>query len=94
LHRDGSLDFGDEVGIDTGVGDNRGETTPWSWTGVLPFQPQAEIQAPVDLGGHHTLLRRLITSFFLQNKMSYSDQATDNVLGRPRTGQQSMGIST
>ncbi|KNZ46653.1 hypothetical protein VP01_708g2 [Puccinia sorghi] len=53
----------------------------------------AEIQtAPVDLGGHHTLLRKLITSFFfLQNKMY---QATDNVFGRPRTGQQSMGIST
>ncbi|PLW29099.1 hypothetical protein PCASD_19760 [Puccinia coronata f. sp. avenae] len=75
----GSLDFGDEVVIDTPVGDNRGEAAPWSWNGVLPFQPRAEIQtAPVGLGGHPTLLH----------------QATDNVFGRPRTGQQSMGIST
>jgi len=65
--------------IVTGVGDNRGEAAPWSWNGVLPFQPRAEIQtAPVDLGGHHTLLH----------------QATDNVFGRPRTGQQSIEIST
>ncbi|KAI9601992.1 hypothetical protein KEM48_001282 [Puccinia striiformis f. sp. tritici PST-130] len=75
----GSLDFGDEVVIETGIGDNRTEAAPWSWNGVLPFQPRAEIQAaPVDLGGHPTLLH----------------QATDNVFGRPRTGQQSMGIST
>ena len=61
----GSLDFGDEVVIDTGVGDNRGETAPWSWNGVLPFQPRAEIQTvPVDLSGHHTLLRKLTTSCF------------------------------
>ncbi|POW19574.1 hypothetical protein PSHT_04506 [Puccinia striiformis] len=75
----GSLDFGDEVVIETGIGDNRTEAAPWSWNGVLPFQPRAEIQAaPVDLGGHPTLLHK----------------ATDNVFGRPRTGQQSMGIST
>ncbi|KAA1107112.1 hypothetical protein PGT21_002719 [Puccinia graminis f. sp. tritici] len=75
----GSLDFGDEVVIDTGVGENRADAAPWSWNGVLPFQPRTEIQtAPVGLGGHPTLLH----------------QATDNVFGRPRTGQQSMGIST
>ncbi|KAI9610457.1 hypothetical protein H4Q26_006597 [Puccinia striiformis f. sp. tritici PST-130] len=72
----GSLDFGDEVVIETGIGDNRTEAAPWSWNGVLPFQPRAKIQAaPVDLGGHPTLLHK----------------ATDNVFGRPRTGQQSMG---
>lgn len=59
----GSLDFGDEVVIDTPVGDNRGEAAPWSWNGVLPFQPRAEIQtAPVGLGGHPTLLRKLIST--------------------------------
>ncbi|KAI7946751.1 hypothetical protein MJO29_011278 [Puccinia striiformis f. sp. tritici] len=66
----GSLDSGDEVVIETGIGDNRTEAAPWSWNGVLPFQPRAKIQAaPVDLGGHPTLLH----------------QATDNVFGRPRT---------
>lgn len=75
----GSLDFGDEVVLDTVVGENRAEAAPWSWNGVLPFQPRGEIQtAPVGLGGHHSLLH----------------QATDNVFGRPRAGQQSMGIST
>ncbi|WAR63783.1 hypothetical protein PtB15_17B384 [Puccinia triticina] len=75
----GSLDFGDEVVIETGMGENRADAGPWSWNGVLPFQPRTEIQtAPVGLGGHSTLLH----------------QATDNVFGRPRTGQQSMGIST
>ncbi|KNE88983.1 hypothetical protein, variant [Puccinia striiformis f. sp. tritici PST-78] len=66
----GSLDSGDEVVIETGIGDNRTEAAPWSWNGVLPFQPRAKIQAaPVDLGGHPTLLH----------------QGTDNVFGRPRT---------
>ncbi|KAI7939846.1 hypothetical protein MJO29_014582 [Puccinia striiformis f. sp. tritici] len=36
----GSLDSGDEVVIETGIGDNRTEAAPWSWNGVLPFQPR------------------------------------------------------
>ncbi|KAI8460869.1 hypothetical protein BY996DRAFT_6429551 [Phakopsora pachyrhizi] len=75
----GSIDFGDDVVVDHGGGENRAEAAPWSWNGVLPFQPRGEIQtAAGGMGSHHSLLH----------------QATDNVFGRTRGGQQNAGIST
>ncbi|MBW0460652.1 hypothetical protein O181_000367 [Austropuccinia psidii MF-1] len=75
----GSLDFGDDVVVEASVGENRVETTPWSWNGVLPFQPRGEIQTGTGgMRGHHSFLH----------------QATDNVFGRPRAGHQNLGITT
>ncbi|CAH7671713.1 hypothetical protein PPACK8108_LOCUS6520, partial [Phakopsora pachyrhizi] len=68
----GSIDFGDDVVVDHSGGENRAEAAPWSWNGVLPFQPRGKIQ-----------------TFFPS-----LDQATDNVFGRTRGGQQSAGIYT
>ncbi|KAI8450237.1 hypothetical protein BY996DRAFT_6417579 [Phakopsora pachyrhizi] len=75
----GSIDFGDDVVVDHSGGENRAEAAPWSWNGVLPFQPRGKIQtATGGMGSHHSLLH----------------QATDNVFGRTRGGQQSAGIYT
>lgn len=103
----GSIDFGDEVVVDSNLGDPQAETTPWSWNGVLPFQPRGEIQvAPGGTLHRHSLLRQpspcysvsaftYSTSVMLTyaSESCLTDQATDNVFGRPRAGQQNTGIS-
>ncbi|KAH9820843.1 hypothetical protein DFH28DRAFT_1121207 [Melampsora americana] len=74
----GSIDFGDEVVVDSNLGDAQTEATPWSWNGVLPFQPRGEFQAVPGVTLHrHSLLH----------------QATDNVFGRQRAGQPNTSIS-
>ncbi|CAH7686372.1 hypothetical protein PPACK8108_LOCUS21016 [Phakopsora pachyrhizi] len=39
----GSIDFGNDVVVNHSGGENQAEATPWSWNGILPFQPQGKI---------------------------------------------------
>jgi len=65
--KDGEL-AGDGADPDTGVGDNRGKTAPWSWDVVLPFQPHVLRFKP------RSLIWVVVTLLH---------QDTDNVFGRP-----------